>query len=46
MCAAYDDGSIWCVGNNDEGKFGTGNNLELNIETEVAPPGSLRMPCE
>src|SRR5690606_28658064 len=27
MCAAYDDGSLWCIGDNDQGMLGTGNNL-------------------
>src|SRR5690606_36452929 len=45
MCAAYDDGSLWCVGDNDEGKLGTGNNLPLNVETMVAGPGSVRIGC-
>jgi hypothetical protein len=45
MCAAYDDGSLWCIGNNTQGMLGTGNNLPVNVETMVAGPGSVRIGC-
>lgn len=44
MCAVYSDGSLWCVGDNTEGKFGNGNTDPLGAETMVAPPGTVRIP--
>ncbi|CAN5923567.1 hypothetical protein BH11MYX3_BH11MYX3_42530 [soil metagenome] len=45
MCAIYNDGSVWCVGPNNMGKLGTGNNLTLTTETMVAPAGSAHVAC-
>ena len=46
MCAIYNDGSVWCIGPNDAGKFGTGNMLKLDQETMIAPPSSARIACD
>jgi hypothetical protein len=46
QCAIYNDGSIWCIGSNPNGKFGTGNTAPLATETMVAPPGSARVRCD
>lgn len=46
MCAIYSDGSVWCIGSNDDGKLGTGDTRPLEIETRVAPPGSARVACD
>jgi hypothetical protein len=45
VCAVYDDGSLWCYGANATGRFGTGAYGDLLVETEVAPPGSVRVDC-
>jgi hypothetical protein len=46
LCAIYNDGSIWCIGPNNNGKFGNGNTATLNTETMVAPAGSARVRCD
>jgi hypothetical protein len=46
LCAIYNDGSVWCIGSNADGKLGTGNNATLSVETMVAPPGSARVACD
>jgi hypothetical protein len=46
LCAAYADGSLRCVGSNRQGKLGTGDDLDLARETEVAPPGTISTLCE
>ncbi len=46
LCAIYNDGSIWCIGSNPDGKLGTGNTASLATETMVAPPGSARVRCD
>jgi hypothetical protein len=46
LCAIYNDGSIWCIGSNSNGKFGTGNTAALATETMVAPPGTARVRCD
>jgi hypothetical protein len=46
LCAIYNDGSIWCIGSNDDGKLGTGNTATLATETMVAPPGAARVRCD
>jgi alpha-tubulin suppressor-like RCC1 family protein len=45
LCAVYNDGSIWCVGSNDQGKLGTGTMTTLQVETMVQPPGSVDTSC-
>jgi hypothetical protein len=45
LCAVYDDGSLACVGRNDQGKLGSGNTQDLAVETVVAPPGTVRVDC-
>jgi hypothetical protein len=45
LCAVMNDGSLWCLGPNDEGKLGAGAVTELTVETQVQPPGSVRMGC-
>jgi hypothetical protein len=46
MCAIYNDGSVWCIGSNTNGKFGIGNALPLNVETLVAPAGGAHIGCD
>ena len=46
MCAIYNDGAVWCLGSNTNGKLGTGNATALAVATMVAPPGSARARCE
>jgi hypothetical protein len=46
LCAIYNDGAVWCIGSNTNGKLGTGNNAALTTETMVAPPGSARVSCD
>ena len=46
LCAIYKDGAVWCIGSNRNGKLGTGNNLDLSVETMVAPPGSAHVACD
>lgn len=45
-CAVYADGSLWCIGPNRYGELGTGDTSPVLVETEVAPPGSVRVACE
>lgn len=41
LCAVYDDGSLWCRGSSEEGK--TGTTTELITDTQVQPPGSVKI---
>jgi len=45
MCAVFNDGSLYCVGKNDQGKLGTGDTVPLTTETMVQPPGTVRINC-
>jgi hypothetical protein len=45
VCAVTSDGALWCLGSNEEGKLGTGSNVAALIETQVQPPGSVRLGC-
>ena len=42
VCAVPEDGSLWCIGENHSGKLGTGADDDLQTETQVQPPGSVR----
>lgn len=44
-CAVYDDGSLWCLGENTEGALGVGHVDNVVFETMVAPPGSVDVAC-
>jgi hypothetical protein len=44
-CVAANDGSLWCIGGNDAGKLGAGTIAPLLVETQVRPPGSVRVNC-
>jgi hypothetical protein len=46
MCAVMADGSLWCIGDNSWGKLGTGAYDDLGVETQVQPPGSVRVACD
>lgn len=46
LCALYNDGAIWCIGSNANGKLGTNSTTALAVETMVQPPGSARVKCE
>lgn len=43
LCAVYDDGSLWCRGSSEEGKTGLGSSAELIADTQVQPPGSVKI---
>lgn len=45
-CAVRHDGSLWCVGENESGKLGTGDTVPLLEETEVQPPRTVRIRCD
>jgi hypothetical protein len=45
-CAVATDGSLWCIGENNNGQFGTGNTNNLSSETQVQPSGSVRFGCQ
>jgi hypothetical protein len=45
MCAVTDDGALWCVGSNGNGRLGTGSTADLGVETQVQPPGSVMVDC-
>jgi hypothetical protein len=45
LCIVRDDASIWCIGGNRSGKFGSGDMETLDIETQVQPPGSVNVNC-
>lgn len=45
LCAVTNDGALWCMGSNEEGKLGTGNLTPLQLETQVQPPGSVKLGC-
>lgn len=40
-CAVYADGSMSCLGSNDQGKLGLGHDADLLVETET---GDVRRP--
>jgi hypothetical protein len=45
LCAVYNDFSLWCVGENREGKLGTGAFDSLAVETQVLGPDSVGANC-
>jgi hypothetical protein len=46
ICAVYNDGSLWCFGDNSKGQLGTGDTSPVVAEKMVQPPGSLRTTCD
>jgi len=46
ICGVYADGSLVCVGENEQGMLGTGDTLEVLSETVVLPPGSIDTTCD
>ncbi len=45
LCVVRDDASIWCIGSNSSGKFGSGDMQALGTETQVQAPGSVHVNC-
>lgn len=46
-CAVYNDGSLWCIGPNWFGQLGFATPpYSVDVETQVAPPGSVRTACD
>jgi hypothetical protein len=45
LCIVGDDASIWCIGGNSNGKFGSGDTEALATETQVQAPGSVHVNC-
>ena len=35
MCAVYNDGSLYCVGSNDQGKLGTGDTMDYRRSLQL-----------
>jgi hypothetical protein len=46
MCVAYNDGSLACIGTNDQGKLGTGDEETLSEDAVVLPAGTIDVACE
>ena len=46
LCVVVDDGSMWCIGSNQQGKLGTGSTQTLAAETQVLPPGTFNLFCD
>jgi hypothetical protein len=45
LCVVHADGSIACMGSNQQGQLGTGDQAYVAVETEVQPPGSVDTTC-
>ena len=45
LCAAYNDGSLWCVGDDTASKLGNSSTVALTAETLVAGTGAVRTIC-
>ncbi len=45
LCAAWNDGSITCIGDNTDFKLGVGSSTPLTSEQMVAPRGSISTTC-
>lgn len=46
ICAVTDTGSMQCVGSNERGKLGTGDEEDLLEETEVLAAGTFDLSCQ
>jgi hypothetical protein len=46
LCAVYADGSIACMGRNDQGQLGLPAQDYVPVETIVQPPGSVDVSCQ
>jgi hypothetical protein len=46
VCAVDKDGALWCLGENEFGKLGTGSDDDVPSETRVQDAGSVRTGCE
>jgi hypothetical protein len=45
-CAVYQDGALWCAGDNEQGMFGVGDTLKHPAPVMVKPPGSVQIECK
>jgi hypothetical protein len=45
-CAVLVDGSMWCKGDNSEGKLGLGHATVVSTPTQVLPAGTFDTSCE
>ncbi len=46
LCAVIADGSMWCLGGNQDGELGVGHEDPVPEETPVLPPGSFDLRCD
>jgi hypothetical protein len=45
-CAVLVDGSMWCMGDNSQGKLGLGHEETVTTPTQVLPAGTFDTTCE